>query len=111
MSDYDRLLQAKKEAEEHIKDFGEPPRPAERTVREARVLPPAEKDGACHCGYDQTCAKLVCDACGRMRPHNAVVVITRSEEGFMTDFFYRHCRCGAKQWMYPCEKGMVVKTL
>lgn len=109
---FDRLLQVRKEFESRS-----PIRPAifleptkqQKARHKLVVSGHLDKQEVCRCGYDQTCVALICDHCGRERAHAAVLIIERNDAGVVTTFWYRHCRCGAKKWMYPCEKRIVKK--
>ncbi len=107
---HDRLLQAKEEYDRR-KPTSRPrlfQDEHEQVRKQIRISGHQDdKQGLCHCGYDQACPTLICDRCGRQRPHNAVCIIERDDAGNVMTFFYRHCKCGAKQWMYPCEVRVV----
>lgn len=80
-----------------------------------------DKQGKCHCNYDQTCTAMVCGSCNRMVSHAMIFVREVDEEAtkawkgepwktFYLYVGYKSCTCGAKDWLYGCEGRAVEMT-
>ena len=105
---FERLLKAKEEVEKRGPiQIPTPEEIQQYSQRKRAVTGQKDKQRECHCGYDQACPMLVCEDCNAERSHNAVCVIERDDAGLVTTYFYHPCRCGAKKWMYGCEKRIV----